>query len=337
MSMKIFFVHQGQLSFLTRDLEILHSAHTVKPYNFDGWRGTNAVSFARDVLSVVWGVAWCDLSFTWFGSLPAFVTVFFSRLLGRKSAVVAGGWDVGQPPDGLPFQPRKRWCPEYVFRHADLALPVSDFNAKEMKQYLQGPFKRVIRIYHGFDAEEFYPLEGIRKERAVITVGTVLKDSVVRKGLRLFVQTAAFLPDIPFWLIGEGQDRMLMKQLYSIAPPNVEFTGWISKDELQRRFSRAHVVVQASTHEAFGCSVAEAMLCECIPVVSRRTALPEVVGDCGFYIDWLEPEALAEKIKDALQAPPELGKRARERIMRLFPLQRRAQELLRAVEEVGAK
>lgn len=334
-SLKILFVHQELQSFVQKDLDILRSAHDVRTIEFTGRRGL-VKHLVPDVWQLWQGVTWCDLSFTWFGSLPAFFTVLFSSLLGRKSVVVAGGWDVGQPPDGLPFQPFKRWCPEYVFRHADLSLPVSDFNAHEMRQYLRGPFKRVDRIYHGFDAEEFYPIEGIREERTVLTVGTVMKDSIVRKGLRMFVQTAALLPDISFWLIGSGQDETLMKQLYEMAPSNVEFTGWVSKGELQRRFSRARVVVQASTHEAFGCSVAEAMLCECIPVVSRQAALPEVVGDCGIYLDELTPSELAKRIQEA-QNRSELGKMARERVVRLFPLQRRAQELLRAIEEVGAK
>ena len=99
-------------------------------------------------------------------------------------------------------------------------------------------------------------------------------------------------------------------------------------------YSRAKVYVQVSIHESFGCSVAEAMLCECIPVVSRRAALPEVVGDCGYYVNDLNPESVAEKIKEALLVSDGLGKRASERIKTVFPLKKRKVELLKAIKEL---
>jgi glycosyltransferase involved in cell wall biosynthesis len=78
------------------------------------------------------------------------------------------------------------------------------------------------------------------------------------------------------------------------------------------------------------------MLCECVPVVSRRAALPEVVGDCGVYVDNLTPEALANGILQALTFGPEWGKRARQRVVELFPLEKRRAGLLAAINEVMA-
>ena len=65
------------------------------------------------------------------------------------------------------------------------------------------------------------------------------------------------------------------------APPNVTLTGWVEQDVLNEQMRRASVYVQASAHEGFGMSVAEAMLAGCIPVTTRAGALPEVVGDAG--------------------------------------------------------
>jgi len=97
------------------------------------------------------------------------------------------------------------------------------------------------------------------------------------------------------------------------------------------------VYAQFSFHEAFGCSVAEAMLCNCIPVVTAGTSLPEVVGDAGFTVThWDEKEA-AEAIKKALDAPDELGEKARERILTEFPLKKREKELIKRIEGISEK
>ena len=98
--------------------------------------------------------------------------------------------------------------------------------------------------------------------------------------------------------------------------------------------AKAKVYEQASRHESFGCSLAEAMLCECIPVVSRNAAIPEVVGDCGFYVNDLNPESVAGNVKEALNVSNDLRENARERIRTHFPLEKRKRELLIAVESL---
>ncbi len=96
---------------------------------------------------------------------------------------------------------------------------------------------------------------------------------------------------------------------------------------------RAKVYVQVSAHEGFGCSLAEAMLCECVPVVTDRGAIPEVVGDTGFYVPFGDSKVAATKIKDAMMATKN-GKRARERIVNLFPLQKRERDLVKEIDSL---
>jgi len=44
------------------------------------------------------------------------------------------------------------------------------------------------------------------------------------------------------------------------------------------------------------------MLCECVPVVTKNGALPEVVGDTGFYVAYDDERDVAEGIKKALKS-----------------------------------
>ncbi|MCL4552682.1 MAG: hypothetical protein M1305_03905, partial [Candidatus Marsarchaeota archaeon] len=171
---------------MLKDLQILQQVHEVRPLLFRG---------PSDLASLLAGVRWSEITFSWFGSLHAFFAVWFSRLLCRRTIVVAGGWDVGQF-DGLVHQRFKRWCPEYVFTRADLVLSVSDYNHEEALTNIKGRIKRIQRIYHGFDTEWYQPSPNAVKENIVLTVGTVASHSVSRKGLDRFIEAAHFLPNI---------------------------------------------------------------------------------------------------------------------------------------------
>ena len=323
--MKILFTHQSLVSFVRKDLEILQSAHQVREIHY---RGT------KDIPAIVRGTIWADLTFSWFGKLHAFFAILFSKLLGKKAVVVAGGDDVAYEPDihyGMFSFWWKKWCPLFVFRHADLILSVSKFNYRETIENAGADPEKVKLVYHGFYALKWRPMPGIEKETMVLTVGRVNNETIIKKGLELFVRSAAYLPNVPFVLVGPCEDGAI-ESLKAIASPNVTFTGGVYGDDLARMYSKAKVYVQVSRHESFGCSVAEAMLCECVPVVSRRTALPEVLGDCGFYMDELTPEAVAVQIEKALTS--DMGRGARERIAHEFPLEKRREALLVFVEEV---
>ncbi len=335
--MKILFVHPGLVSFIEKDLRILEQTHQVRECCFPGHR-KGWLRVIRDAIRLLRGVMWCDVTFSWFGKLHAFFAVLFSKLLRKRSVVVAGGDDVvageQEPHHGIFSVWWKRWCPLFVFKYADLMLCVSDFNRDETIKNARADPRKIKLVYHGFQWDKFRRMPDTKKEDIALTVGNVNSANISRKGLKLFVESAWFLPDRKFILVGPWLDEAI-EDLKRLAPPNVIFTGWLYHDELIRMYSRAKVYVQASVCESFGCSVAEAMLCECVPVVSRRTALPEVVGDCGFYIDNLEPEELARRIEQALDC--DLGLRARERIVRHFPLEKRRSELLAAVGELAGR
>jgi len=145
------------------------------------------------------------------------------------------------------------------------------------------------------------------------------------------VRCAKYLPDIPFILVGKHQDKDCVKYLKEIASSNVTFPGYLPFEELLSYYRRAKVYVQASLHESFGISLGEAMSCECIPVVTRKTALPEVVGNTGFYVPYGNPRSTAKAIEEALNATSGAGRKARQRIKDLFSLQKRKEKLMKII------
>jgi glycosyltransferase involved in cell wall biosynthesis len=170
-----------------------------------------------------------------------------------------------------------------------------------------------------------------QKERMALTVGAIDATTLVQKGQLPFVQAARELPDVSFVFAGKWLDDAV-EELRAAAPGNVELTGWLSDADLQDRFRRAAVYVQASRHEGFGLAVAEAMLAGCVPVVMDVTAMPEVVGDAGVLIASQDAGAVADGVRRALQLGPEGGQRARERILTAFPMEGRREGILEVVE-----
>ena len=215
-----------------------------------------------------------------------------------------------------------------TLRSATQLICNSEFSRQETIKNTGVYSSKVKTIYHGVEdcCEKFTP-----KEALVVTAGNVDHTNLQRKGLEPFVRAAALLPDIPFVLIGRWQDNAI-HHLRSAAPSNVRFTGWVSDEQLYSYFARARVYLQASRHEGFGLSVAEAMLCRCIPVTTRAGALPEVTGDAGVYLNSQEPNAIADGIRRAFASDYELGQRARERILLNFPVAKRKLQLFDLID-----
>jgi len=307
--------------FVKTDLELLQRNFDVRAFH---WKGE------KNALRMVKGILWADLTFSWFADTPAFLVVLFSKMLGKKSIVVASGYSVVNMPEiryGLMRSPISASKVKFILKNSDKVLAVSEFNKKEILKYTNS--RNVELIYHGVDYNRFRP-KG-EKENIAITVGSINKINIKRKGIETFVKAARYLPDRKFVVIG-GYKHESLQYLKSFATPNVEFTGFLSDDELLKYYQKAKVYVQVSAHEAFGLSLAEAMLCECVPVVTDRAAIPEVVGDTGFYVPYDDPKATAKAVKKALRS--DKGKEARRRIKNKFPLEKREEELVRIIRKI---
>jgi glycosyltransferase involved in cell wall biosynthesis len=279
-------------------------------------------------------VVWADAIVCWFGSMHALVPFLTGRLLGRRCLVIAGGYDVACEPAinyGNMRGGLKKAIGMLVFRLAHRVLAFSEHAGREVVTHAKVPSAKVEVITLGVaDAPDGGPAVRTGDRRSVITVGVLNESNLARKGLRAFVQAARFLPDVPFVLVGGWTDRAV-EQLRAIASPNVEFTGWVSDRELRARMEAAGAYVQVSYHEAFGVALAEAMLCGCVPVVTSRGSLPEVVGETGLYVPYGDPAATAEAIRSALSSPA-LGEAARQRIRTHFPPSLRHGKLLAALK-----
>ncbi|MCL0094969.1 glycosyltransferase family 4 protein [Dehalococcoidia bacterium] len=311
--------------FLKRDVEILKNHFEIR----------TAPGFSRrrpitSILKILKGTLWADLTFSHFAGTHAFLAVVFSKIFRKKSVVVVGGYEVAKLPEigyGSMSHPIYAHVVKFVLNHADKLFAVSGFNKTEILKYAKPRNVKVVYGSNIIDCDKFSPSG--EKEDLVITTGFIRQITIKRKGFESFIKSAEYMPEVKFALIGGYLDNSI-SYLKSMAPSNVTFTGAVGSDEVLRWCQKAKVYCQLSYYESFGVALAEAMACECVPVVTDRGALPEVVGDTGFYVPYGDAEATAEAIKKALKS--DKGKQARERIKRMFPVEKLKREL---VSEIG--
>jgi glycosyltransferase involved in cell wall biosynthesis len=166
-------------------------------------------------------------------------------------------------------------------------------------------------------------------------VGIVYDLHLMRKGHGPFCEAAAMVDDAEWVLAGAWKDDT-GRELQANAAENLQLTGYLSDEELDDLFRRAGVYVQASLHEGFGMSLAEAMLAGAVPVVTTAGALPEVVGDTGVVIDEATAESVAAGVTKALALGPEARVAASERVRTQFPYEKRRDGILRELDHVLA-
>lgn len=310
-------------TFVKNDLDILKDHFHVKTLKY-----TNK----KDIPRLIWGVITTDVSFSWFALGYATTAVFFSRVFGKKSIVVAGGWDVVSMPEmgyGAMQSPKRIRKTRFTLKHADKVLAVSNSTKSNVLYWWDKT--NVETVYLGFDYTKY---RSLAKKDLVINVSTSSWQLLRVNGIETFVKSANFLPEATFLLIGPQLDDSI-DYLKSIAPSNVIFKGYTPPEELSIHFGHAKVYAQLSAQESFGCALAEAMLCECVPVVTNCASLPEVVGKTGFYVNYGETEQTAQKIKEALYSNN--SPKARERIKTLYPIEKREKRILEIIEEISCK
>jgi glycosyltransferase involved in cell wall biosynthesis len=322
---RILFVHSRRASFVAIDREILAERYEIEDLYQPGR--------APNPLAVVGGVARADLVFGWFASWHTFLPIMLARLLRKPSVLVIGGFDTANMPDigyGHQRGGLRRWASRWIMRLANRLVTNSDYSLSEIERNTPIAPARVTVVHHGVP-DPFGELPSA-KGREALTVGAIDRTTLVQKGQLAFVRAAGELPDVSFVFAGRWLDDAV-DVLRAAAPANVDFTGWVSDSELHERYRRAAVYVQASRHEGFGLAVAEAMLAGCVPVVMNVTAMPEVVGDAGVLIESQRPAEVAAGVRRALELGPDAGRRARERVLSSFPMERRREGIQRVVEE----
>ena len=347
----------AKAKFVTNDKEILEKKYNVTQYESDLSNNfTFLFSFVSQFFYLLTHIHKFDIVYIWFADYHSFLAVFFSKLFRKKSYIAVGGYDATYIPEinmGLftkgSLKKRFRcFCAEYSLKYCSMILPVDKSLIENENHYIYSdqPGKPVLKdgiknfikdiqtpfntVRLGYDPGIFKP-DSIQKENAIISVGLIENENEYRrKGFDILTEAAKKMPDTKFILI--GLNEYYLKYLRSLNLKNTELYGKVSYDELIRHYSRSKVYSQLSMFEGMPSAVCEAMLCGCIPVGSDVNGIPDIIGDCGIVVREKNVDIAVEAFEKALKFDDKASENSRKRIMEMFPIHKREEELLKVVE-----
>lgn len=307
--------------FVRKDLELLRKTFDVRVGHYRGpW----------SVPSILLGTLWADVTFSRFADVHAFPAVLFSRMFGKRSVVVVGGYEVAGIPEiryGLTLSPVKSRILRYVLRRADRVLTVDESLKSDAVRNVGVDGGNITTVPNGFDPERF-SFKGEKEDMVLTAYLCSTWERARLKGLDTFVRTAEYLPLLRF--VAVGVHGPVLEDLRRISPPNVTFVPPVTEDGLIPYYQRAKVYCQLSMREGLPNALCEAMLCECVPVGTDVQGIRTAMGDAGFYVPYGDPRATKEAVEKAIAGGS--GTLARERIRRLFPLEQREKRFAEIIQ-----
>ena len=322
---KILFVHNGLTSFLKIDWDILAEKNEVEELALTR-------KFRLNPFAIWKAVQRNDLLFIWFASWHSLLPVIFANRLGKKTILVTGGYDTANVPEAKYGNQRnwfKRVITKYILKNASHIVCNSQYTRQETIKVGNLNPDKVSMIYHGIPDAGIHPLS---KVDMALNVGNVFEENLLRKGILPFLAAGQLMPSYRFVQAGAWKDNSY-KKLQKYVSANVELKGFVKKEELNQLFAQSRVYIQPSLHEGFGLSVIEAMQAGCIPIISQRGSLPEVVGKFGIVLDDTSPRSIVKAIAQVDEYPFTTSE-IREFVLSNYNLEKRKKGLLNCINAI---
>ena len=329
---KIIFVYTGFSSFVKNDYDILQSAHLVKKYHFSPVKGVakNVLEIFRQLLFLLKNGRKTDLFYIWFADYHTFLPVLFAKILGKKSIVVIGGYDVCRIRKlnyGAFCSSFRGWFCAGSMRRASLLLTVS--GQVDRKTKVIAPLTPRRLMYNCVSPGIANSID-LHKTDAILTVGLIDNErTFYLKGIDTYLEVARLLPSYRFDIVGIDSSRL--SKLLEDIPGNVHLSGRVKQEELVDFYSRSRIYCQLSRSESFGVSIAEAMTFGNFPIVTNEGGMPEIVGSAGTVVH-RSPKEIADLITNVLQNKKEIDRSGiRRRVAENFSKEQREELLLQTI------
>ncbi len=344
----IIYIFPGTKStFVAKDIRLLSQSYAVKEYSFNTSNKKLILwELLKQKLFIFNKIFSSSVFIVKFGGYWSLIPTIFARLFGKKTIIITGGTDCVSFPSiaygnfqnkTLSWFTKKsfQWTNHIIALHpsmmySDYTYDNCTFKHQGLKAHIPNISSPYSIAYNGYDSHFWKKTEEVKQGLFLTVAGGLGEERRKKlKGIDTILQIAEQFPIHQFIIVGATENEIPKH------PKNVLLKPKANADELLKYYSQAEFYLQLSISEGFPNSLCEAMLCECVPIVSQVASMPFIVADSGFILERKDLTMLKNLIQQALEANTEgLGKKARRRIAENFTEEKRAKDLIKAVESV---
>lgn len=194
-----------------------------------------------------------------------------------------------------------------IAKRAKKIIAVSEYTKQTIVDVYKVKPEKIEVVYDGLgtyrdilpDYSIFEKLPQLKKKEYYFTLGSLS----TRKNLKWIASNAELFPDEIFAVSGKPIPSVVPPELQKLnSLKNVVMTGYLSDGEVKALLSECKAFVLPSYFEGFGLPPLEALSCGAKIVISNKTSLPEIYGNCAHYID---PDNSSVNLDELLAQPVE--------------------------------
>lgn len=344
----LYFFHE-KTSFTDIDEEIFSSRFRLLGFRFH-IKSKLSVPFlwAKQAFFLFRHIGKAEIGFSMFAGYHSILPALVFKLFDKPFVIIAGGIDCVSFPEIQYGNFNKKILAQITqisFNTCTHIAPISEYLVNSEYTFTdslhprQG-FKYFCKniktpytvIYNGFHLDKWYSFGNQRLKTSFLSIAGNLDHTsrIYTKGIDLVLEAAKELPDCQFTIIGRNANPASLSIL-----SNVKLLPFTSHEELIKIYNAHTFYMQLSVSEGFGNTLAEAMLCECIPIGSNAGAIPMIISETGFILMKKNKEMLISLIRNILSTEnKDLGKKARARILENFSIERRKNELNKLIDSL---
>jgi glycosyltransferase involved in cell wall biosynthesis len=288
--------------------------------------GKKTVWYAGAPLEFAWedfitGLDYRSLSTTVFRTSEkfygrAFTSLVLSDFLFRTSVRVARTADIQTLNSCMKILANSRFTSKFVSEAYGLKRPP-------------------VVVYPGTDPilEELASRYDSRDDNYALIVGPLIP----RKNFETAIAAAAYAPSASVVAVGDGQGRKALVDLAEQRKLSFRIESSLSEKRLAELYSTCAFLANMSLFETFGLAVLEAGLFGKPCLVPDRGGPSEIVinGETGYLVNPKDLRSVSEKMKQLFENRSlrhDMGKRARQRILRDFTIEKSTRNLLKEIE-----
>ena len=337
---RLLFIYPKKFTFINTEIKILSDNYELISQD-QNWNNKLLlpINFIRQFFFLIFNITKVNTILISFGGYSSYLPSVIGRFFGKKVAIVVHGTDCVSFPEinyGNLRKPLMRWFTRKSYKNANIILPVSEslvytennfFSHNTMKFGYSYHLKNIDTPYkvipNGLIIEDWRKDETVQKDKNSF-ISVLSKGNILLKGVDLIIDVASRFPNHNFFLAGIDN----LENFQEVE--NIFCLGKLSPKELNFWYSKTQFYLQLSNTEGFGVALCEAMLCNCIPIVSDVNSLPTIVGDSGFILKKRDLNMLNDLINVALKSDiSDLEVKTRNRIINNFSTQNRQKLLIK--------